>query len=175
MANDQEFADGYAAMTAALQDPEKIPVVIFYRYYCGEDCTRSEVWLDGNRICYALELPDRDNAPNISCIPAGTYNCVPYSSKKFPNVWSIEDVEGRKDVLIHWGNTTKHTEGCPLLGLIETENGIGESRKAVEVLRRALKGCKFKLEIRKEAPPKPTPTPKPTPKPAKKSKVQKPQ
>lgn len=68
------------------------------------------------------ELPDRGNKTGMSCIPEGTYTCVPYTSPKFGRVWHVLNVPGRSAVLIHKGNlagdTTKgwktHSRGCLL-------------------------------------------------------------
>jgi hypothetical protein len=159
--NDPEFAELYAGVTA-FQDPEDIPVVILYRTTCKDSCTLGELWVNGTRLCYTLELPDLNNAQNKSCIPLGEYICAPYSSKKFPDVYEVTDVEGRSKILIHLGNDSSDTHGCILVGLTvdEAANSIGQSRRAMAALRAAMRKCKFKLTIKKG--PSPTPTPKPT-------------
>lgn len=58
-------------------------------------------------VCYTLELPWRDNAPGLSCIPAGGYlvEHLPRSaSGKYHDVYHVTDVPGRSGVLIHPGN-----------------------------------------------------------------------
>jgi hypothetical protein len=70
------------------------------------------------------ELPWRDNHRNVSCIPAGRYQVVPYHSRKFGAVWHVLDVPGRSSILIHCGNVAgdvtlgwhTHSEGCILIG-----------------------------------------------------------
>jgi len=75
--------------------------------------------------CKTLELADRHNQRNISCIPEGTYTVAPRYSEKYKNHLHIKDVGGRSLILIHWGNyagsmnpTTGHPDikGCILVG-----------------------------------------------------------
>ena len=62
-----------------------------------------------------LEQPWKDNTQYISCIPSGTYDCVKYSTAKFKDVYEIEGVMGRSDILLHKGNYLKDTSGCILV------------------------------------------------------------
>jgi len=109
------------------------------RYYSGDDCTLGVLTGDDGFYLFTLENPWKDNQPNISCIPAGTYNVVPYSGTKYQNVWKLENVEGREAILIHWGNTEKNTEGCILVGanvgMLGGEKAVLSSRKAIGMLR----------------------------------------
>lgn len=77
-----------------------------------------EAWTD--KPIFTLENPKRATSKDDR-IPAGAYQCVPYSGTKYKNVYHIKDVPGRSAILIHWGNTEKDTEGCILLG-----NRVGE-------------------------------------------------
>jgi Family of unknown function (DUF5675) len=72
--------------------------------------------LENEPLCVTCEDPWNDNKPNISCIPEGTYQCVPHDGAKYKNVWRLENVPGRDAILIHNGNTTNNTEGCILVG-----------------------------------------------------------
>ncbi len=63
-----------------------------------------------------LELPDKGNERNVSCIPKGIYKASAHTSYKFKSAYLIEDVPNRGSILIHSGNTVKDTEGCILLG-----------------------------------------------------------
>jgi hypothetical protein len=69
---------------------------------------------------FTLELPDKGNIQMISRIPAGKYNFVPHGWNnepvKFSRVWRLLDVPNRSNVLIHWGNYLRNTDGCILVG-----------------------------------------------------------
>lgn len=71
---------------------------------------------DGSKICFTCELPWLNNMPEISCIPTGLYNVVPYSSPLHNDVWQITDVPNRSAILIHPGNTVDDTHGCICVG-----------------------------------------------------------
>lgn len=94
--------------------------------------------------CATLELPWRDNEPDKSRIPAGTYQASLVSTVNpalMPKVYALENVPGRSNVLIHNGNFAGDTamgfksdvEGCTLLGsMIGTlDNGNGSAQLAV--------------------------------------------
>ena len=74
--------------------------------------------------CRTLELPWRDNQPNISCIPAGEYETIIRKSPKFGIVYWLQNVPGRSYILIHSGNFggdkekgyKSHIYGCLLTG-----------------------------------------------------------
>lgn len=90
-------------------------------------------------ICYTLENPWLDNRRNVSCIPEGEYECKPYSSAKYHNVWELQNVQDRSKILIHAGNFEEDTRGCILIGrAIADYNGkkmITNSRHTLEKLR----------------------------------------
>lgn len=110
----------------------------------------------GETLCYTLEEPWRNNAPadhkgeTESCIPEGRYYCVPHSGARFKNVWRLEDVPNRSYILIHAGNTLADTEGCILVGLRPSPNGVADSQAALTLLRKKLPS-EFWLEIRRKS------------------------
>jgi len=75
-----------------------------------------------------LELPWKNNATNVSCIPEGIYIAKRRYSKKYRNHLHITDVEGRLLILIHWGNyagSVNPKTGSPdIRGCILTGNGF---------------------------------------------------
>lgn len=73
---------------------------------------------DGTTIftCRTLELPWLDNKQNISCIPTGEYNLIRRKSQRYNDHYHIDGVPGRDAILIHTGNSYKHTRGCVLIG-----------------------------------------------------------
>ncbi len=106
-----------------------------------------------------LELPWRDNKPNMSCIPKGDYICELVQSPHFGQVYQIQNVPGRSHILIHPGNLAgdvalglrSDSEGCILPGLFRTtvagQSGIAHSRSALAWLMNNLGGQPFKLII----------------------------
>ena len=66
---------------------------------------------------FTLENPWLDNAPNISCIPVGSYVCKRVISPKYGETFEITGVDGRTHILFHEGNYPSNTMGCVLLGL----------------------------------------------------------
>lgn len=65
-----------------------------------------------------LELPWRDNAKNISCIPEGIYNVhkmSPNPKRAYFYFW-VMNVPGRDSILWHPGNFTYQIKGCILPG-----------------------------------------------------------
>ena len=106
---------------------------------------------------FTLEDLDRGNAKNISCIPVGTYKCKPHgwelnSGVKHKRTWEIQDVPGRKDVLLHIGNSHIDTQGCILVGVGITlgreEPFLQESTRAVDLLRSIIGENGFTLTIK---------------------------
>ena len=94
---------------------------------------------EDNPVWHTLELPNLDNQKNKSCIPEVCYEVKPYSSKNYPNVWELQNVHGRTNILIHVGNFTSNTEGCILIGTgagyMRDEKAVTNSRVAIEQLR----------------------------------------
>lgn len=78
--------------------------------YCCDELTGEEIEFD------TLELPWKNNQTSISCIPQGRYHVAPRTSKKFKKHFHIKDVEGRKWILIHYGNFYTEIRGCILIG-----------------------------------------------------------
>jgi len=73
---------------------------------------------DKGIICYTLERPWVDNQKFVSCIPAGTYPLVRYFSGRFNyHTYGIRQVEDRRGICFHIGNSIKDSQGCVLLGL----------------------------------------------------------
>lgn len=105
-------------------------------------CTQGSLVIEGSSFqCFTLELPDKDGTPGY-CIPQGRYPVVLSPSPKFENSanpldWvhaaempHLQDIPGRSLIMIHWGNTSKDTEGCILVGQDESLDTIENSRAA---------------------------------------------
>lgn len=103
-----------------------------------------------HRAIFTLENPKRPERFDDR-IPAGTYQCIPYSGTKYKNVYLVQNVPNRTGILFHWGNTEKHTLGCILLGFvlgkIGNENAVLDSVKCFEYFRKLVGKNKFTLII----------------------------
>lgn len=82
------------------------------------------VFNERNGIKYTfctLELPWKNNARRISCIPAGEYKVIKHVSPKFGECLWIQDVPERSEILIHSGNYVTEILGCVLAGKRHTD------------------------------------------------------
>lgn len=114
----------------------------------------------GGFYCYTLELPWRDNRPNISCIPEGTYRARLRRSPKFGVVYWVLEVEGRTYILVHSGNWAgdralgliTDTYGCILLGMsrgwLRGQRAVLNSRYALRKFMETTKGKEIELTIK---------------------------
>ena len=85
-----------------------------------------------------IELPWKDNKPNISCIPKGVYNYVKWYSPTFKTtVIRILNVPDRTNILIHPANFVRELRGCiaPGLGIKDID---GDGKLDVTKSRQAL-------------------------------------
>ena len=103
--------------------------------------TRGQMYLNGVFKGYTLEDEVRGDIYKIkhhTAIAAGEYHVVKHSSKKFPKALRIENVDDFVGILIHAGNTEKHTSGCILLGKTKSEgvdsDTIGSSTAVTKAL-----------------------------------------
>ena len=105
------------------------------------------------------ELPWRDNAPNLSCIPVGTYQCLLTPSPAFRRwLYLVAGVPDRAGIRIHPANLMGASplrcqlNGCIALGertgWIEGQKAILTSAPAVRRLEEHFAGKPFTLEIR---------------------------
>ncbi len=120
------------------------------RYHFGLKATLGVLKLNmAHSPIYTLELPWRENKPNISCIPEGTYECIPYTSEKFPNVYQIKNVPNREAILLHIGNHPTDTHGCVLIGkgVSPTTPMISNSKEAMDLMRNEISNKEFTLTI----------------------------
>ncbi len=103
-------------MTDVLNDP--LPQYTLTRQASSNDGVLGEIRdPTQEHVCYTCELPWLENAPKTSCIPTGTYTCLPHDSEAHPNTWQLQNVPNRSEVLIHNGNAAKEDSlGCILVG-----------------------------------------------------------
>lgn len=88
--------------------------------------------------CLTLERPWLDNKPEVSCIPAGVYKCIPHNTSEKPRCWEITGVSDRSSILFHAGNSIIDSLGCILVGLETAGTSILKSQNALDHLRTVL-------------------------------------
>lgn len=122
--------------------------------------TPGELATDTGFRCYTLELPWRDNASDVSCVPAGTYTAKFQHSNHFKtDLYHLQDVPNRSDVMIHSGNFGGDKSlgyksdilGCILLGLetgeLDGQLAVMSSRTALAQFHLAAKGEDITVNI----------------------------
>lgn len=108
---------------------------------------------DGQTLSeFTLELPWKNNAQNISCIPKGVYHC---SIKPFHSTTQYEvlNVPGRAGIFIHVGNYYHDSMGCIILGQgkgdinHDGQTDVTSSVKAISALKKFFNNEDFTLTI----------------------------
>lgn len=95
-------------------------MLLLRRYY--EDRTDGKWIFPDDSHCYNLELPDRDNQVNISCIPEGEYIVCADDTGK--HQWfRFKEVPNRTHIEMHEAKTTAFLAGC-LAPCMKLEKGI---------------------------------------------------
>ena len=114
---------------------------------------------DSGFECYTGELPWKDNAPDISCIPAGVYEAEIIASPKHGNCYQVQSVPNRTMVEIHAGNFCGDVSqglktdvlGCIILGRaiggIGNQKAVLSSRDALQAFEADLNGEAFQLSV----------------------------
>lgn len=132
--------------------------VYLFRTRRSDQGTEGQLFTDGFN-CFSLELPWRNNQRNISCIPAGEYDCIIRQSPKFGTIYWVLKVENRTYVLIHSGNWAgdvekgfkTHVNGCILLGkttgYLLGQRAILNSRITIRAFMNKMENKSFKFHI----------------------------
>jgi hypothetical protein len=110
---------------------------------------------------FSGELPWRDNAPNVSCVPAGAYLCVFTHSPRFGrHLYLLGAVPARAGVRVHPANFMgaadmgyrSQLNGCisvgERVGWMDGQKVVLLSQPAVRRLESLFRGAPFELEIR---------------------------
>ncbi len=133
--------------------------VLLQRFESSDQGTLGRVFIDGEIFCWSIEPPNRNNQPNLSCIPTGSYRCVWHKSPKYGWVYLVTGVPGRGHILIHPGNLggdvlkgyLTHTKGCLLLGRrggwLNNQRAVLVSRPTVRLFFKAMGKQDFMLVI----------------------------
>jgi len=78
-------------------------VLTLRRLTGGDQGTPGLVLRDGELVCRTMELPWRDNRPNISCIPPGRYTCHHLSrsaSGRYHDVYHVTGIPHRAGIVV---------------------------------------------------------------------------
>lgn len=119
----------------------------------SKDSTIGKLYINGVFHCYTLEDMVRDiKVQNLTAIPKGKYEVIINFSNRFkqlmPLLLKVPNYEG---VRIHWGNYSKDTEGCILVGSTKGVDFIGNSKqqyaKLLSILKTAITKEKIFIEI----------------------------
>lgn len=89
-------------------------IISIDRWY-NHDCTIGRLKIDDFQ-CFTLELPDKNNLPDVSCIPRGRYEYYKRKSPKNGDVLELRNVLDRTYIQVHAGNYTRQIQGCILVG-----------------------------------------------------------
>lgn len=121
----------------------------------GKRQTLGFMELDGEKLCFTLELPWKENKRGISCIPEGIHKVTKRAGHaKRPYEHFHVHVPGRSLILIHPGVFVTHTKGCILPGMqyafINADDlfDMVESKKAFQYLLSKLPS-EFLLNVKK--------------------------
>lgn len=113
----------------------EIEVMILNRVTFTDKSTIGDLFLEGVRQCYTLELSSRKQDGVKNCIPAGSYEILMEWSTRFQmNTPHLQKVPGHTFIEIHPGNKPEDTEGCILLGQTVDTDWVGSSRAAYQAL-----------------------------------------
>ena len=124
-------------------------------------------WIkDKHPDIYTIELPDKNNKPDASCIPAGIYTCIPHVTKNSLGVerktWQLQGVPNRSGVNFDIANyacdcvdggVQKHAEikGCIAVGF-GIDEGVPKITKShdamVYLLNQIGVNTTFEIEIK---------------------------
>lgn len=96
------------------------------RIKTSDDGTFGQIIRNGHQIAATCELPWNDNIPRQSCIPKGVYLCTlgtsPSKNKQVDyQVYKVNEVTGRSEILIHIANWPHELLGCIGVGRNITE------------------------------------------------------
>jgi hypothetical protein len=102
--------------------------------------TNGELFYNGKRICFTIELPWLNNKSQSSCIPEGRYELVKRYSEKYKDHLMVKAVAKRSLILIHPANDAlKELKGCIAPVSILTAEGKGlRSRIAKDKLHKVV-------------------------------------
>jgi len=103
--------------------------------------TEGKLYVDGEFECFTVEDAIRVGTKvyGKTAIPPGTYNIVMTPSNRFKKILpEIQNVPGFTGVRIHAGNDSGDTEGCIIVGAINTSDNDDWVGSSVVAMKRLL-------------------------------------
>lgn len=99
----------------------------------ADNFTLGKLFIDDDPMYYTCEDAVREKKiPGQTAIPVGRYKVIVSFSQRFQkHLPLLLDVPNFSGVRIHSGNTKEDTEGCILIGIGRTTNGVKQSRLAM--------------------------------------------
>ena len=98
--------------------------VLIQRSYF-EEGTNGALFINGQFLGFAIELPWVNNKRTVSCIPEGEYTLKARFSTKFDHHLQVLEVNNRSLILIHAANDAKQElQGC--IAPVTQLTGIGK-------------------------------------------------
>lgn len=104
-------------------------------------------------VFFTVELPWKNNANNVSCIPTGKYRCTWTKSPRLKKyTYEVTGVPKRAGIRIHSANFASQVLGCISLGekigIMDGKRGVFSSVAAVRRFEKLLDRQEFILEVR---------------------------
>lgn len=111
-------------------------LLLIRRY--GSEGTNGALFYNEKQVCSTIELPWKQNALRISCIPEGRYELRKRYSQRYGLHLHVLHVPGRSLILLHAANDAKRElKGC--IAPVSRLNGEGKgsgSRVALQKVER---------------------------------------
>tara|TARA_R100000995_G_scaffold84910_1_gene65720 strand:- start:5779 stop:6318 length:540 start_codon:yes stop_codon:yes gene_type:complete len=129
------------AVTKKPTEDKGVNLLIIRKIY-SEESIIGTLYVNGEKLCYTLELPYRGNQRSVSCIPAGAYGVKvrparQSATRKYVHL-IVEEVHNRSYILFHRGNKPKDTRGCILVGQTYSQDFVGNSTLAMNLLMKEI-------------------------------------
>lgn len=103
-------------------------LIVVQRRWPDAQCVTGEMLFRGEHRCYTLEPAYGVDTVKPRAIPAGTYDLTIRFSRRFARMMPhVENVPGFSEIMIHWGNFPKDTEGCCIVGDLVEKDFVGHS------------------------------------------------
>ena len=125
-----------------------LPVATLQRNSDNGKCTLGRLTLPSGHVLATIERPWKDNAQQISCIPAGEYHCELTMSPRFRRMlYEVQNVPNRGGIRIHVANWASELHGCIAVGLVHGPDMVLKSTIAMQRMNDLLQGRPFTLRV----------------------------